>query len=614
VQDATDQGASDALIQDLGQQVLTLNAALREAKRDCCTSEKQLKDALCALGFEEAKVAMLEGELAKLAMDTDALLARFEEEYTFHDDEFSDDEAEDSGAGENEEALAGCVASTSAHLPVATGVYDASASFASAAQVGGPQEGVEGMASRTGGDSGQSMTHPDDGCAGAVSMEMHVGTGTGNSLENWPDQGNSGLGSAPVGVPGAPSLEAVLGTVLGEVSVLASTQAAAPDDTFEGFSASGGEEVKPPLWPQVGSVPGGAEGVPGDSCAEPAADGGEAHLLERSGPSHTARPGARSEGAHAPAAMVSSNAASVGLSAGTSSGIAVVGMATMAAAGGWPQEEAPAGACGGAQPPEQSEQTVGGWLAPPAGAPPDPQSFWDDDDDDGNTWGSHAAVQPSSAPPAHASTSSWAAPQTAAANDSGWNANNDGWNAGWAQQSAEVDTQGWSLDPVQAPVTTKPPDHTSACPAQSEEWGSDWPEEAAASAPLAASSVEGPVHDAPWAGAVPPGAAPPEGMALQQEGDAQSEPFWAGTEHPADMAAGGTQENGNNFWESLCETEVPQSSELENGHSDPVEAAAGGPLGGQVGQGIWNGPPSAVVAAGREGNAWDEWGADDWGV
>jgi hypothetical protein len=72
------------------------------------------------------------------------------------------------------------------------------------------------------------------------------------------------------------------------------------------------------------------------------------------------------------------------------------------------------------------------------------------------------------------------------------------------------------------------------------------------------------------------------------------------------MTAGGTQANGNSFWESLGETEVPQSSELEKGHSDAVEAAAGGPLGGQVGQGIWNGPPSAVVAAGREGNPWDE--------
>jgi hypothetical protein len=182
-------------------------------------------------------------------------------------------------------------------------------------------------------------------------------------------------------------------------------------------------------------------------------------------------------------------------------------MATMAAAGGWPQEAAIAGARGRAHTPEQSEQTVGGWLAPPAGAPPDPQSFWDDDDDDCicDTWGANAAVQPSSAPPAHASTSSWAAPQTAADN-SGWNANKDGWNAGWAQQSAEVDTQGWSLDPVQAPVTTKPPDHTSAFPAQSQELGSDWPEEAAASAPLAASSVEGPLHDA---GEAPPGAAPP---------------------------------------------------------------------------------------------------------
>jgi hypothetical protein len=94
------------------------------------------------VGFEEAQVAMLEGELAKLAMDTDALLAQFEQEYTFHDDELSDDEAEDGRAGENEEALAGCVASTSAHLPVATGVYNAGASFASASQVGGPQEGA----------------------------------------------------------------------------------------------------------------------------------------------------------------------------------------------------------------------------------------------------------------------------------------------------------------------------------------------------------------------------------------------------------------------------------------------------------------------------------------
>jgi hypothetical protein len=618
MQDATDQGASDALIADLGQQLLAMKAALREAKRARRSAETRMEQAYSALGFEASKVEMLEAELKALAVDTDALMVRFEEEYAF---DFSDDETEPEGssAGEGEtgtSAAAGCVSNSSGMAPADASGHGALVQNAVSGSVAvDGTDGTCGPSGNTGigeGISGgqQTVTHVGQ-VSGALKDAAKDGAGSGGVVTGESDEGVGVTGTAADVSVGVLSLQAGLGVALGESSAAgASTQPGAPGDSFQGFLPPRAEDVEPPLWPSGASE--GSDNIGpwnGQAARAPESSG-----MERTEGTPDAEPSRKEEASSAGP----KNGTDLAVQPATTSEVVSTSLSSPATgkpplaptACVLPKQVEAAKHGSPTTSGQQGQPTMGGWLVPQAGAPPDPQNFWDNDDDD-DAWGSPAAKDMSATPPGNSSASA----QPISADEDGgsavWgqkpaevtgsaclqavSANEDGGNAGWGQQPEEVKSSSADvvLESSQGPAEAQ-------AGAQSNGWGSGWNSPSPVASGAADNALPGLAFWANQQAAAAPAAAP------ESEGAAPWDSDWGAPESASQSAPATAALNGGEApWDASWGTENAAQRADAGTQAAPNAGAAG----------LWNsgmgiqqdvGQNAAAIAPEAQGGApWD---------